>query len=113
MSALEPIQLTDGETLLIIVKDGRVTQYTWDMALSHIEFVKRRVGELPAGAWVWVIVAVVVGFVMVALFPPPAGKTVMVGISPDWRNIPGDVLGLIAGFQSFRASVKDRKKIDK
>ena len=48
----EPIQLSDGQTLLILVKDGRVIEFTWDMGLPHVEFVKRRVGELPAGAWV-------------------------------------------------------------
>jgi hypothetical protein len=48
----EPIELSDGQTLLIIVKDERVIEYTWDMGLPHVEFVKRRVGDLPAGAWV-------------------------------------------------------------
>jgi hypothetical protein len=48
----EPIKLTDGQTLLVVVKDGRVIEYTWDMGLPHVEFVKRKVGELPAGAWV-------------------------------------------------------------
>ena len=52
MRDLEPIKLTDGQTLLVIVKDGRVIEYTWDMGLPHVEFVKRRVGDLPAGAWV-------------------------------------------------------------
>jgi len=48
----EPIELTNGQTLLIIVKDGRVIEYTWDMGLPHVEFVKRTVGKLPEGAWV-------------------------------------------------------------
>jgi hypothetical protein len=48
----EPIKLTDGQTLLVVVRDGRVAEYTWDMGLPHVEFVKRRFGELPAGAWV-------------------------------------------------------------
>jgi hypothetical protein len=48
----EPIELTNGQTLLIIVKDGRVIEYTWDMGLPHVEFVKRSVGKLPDGAWV-------------------------------------------------------------
>jgi hypothetical protein len=52
MPALESIKLIDGQTLLVIVKDGRVIEYTWDMGLPHVEFVKRRVGELPTGAWV-------------------------------------------------------------
>ncbi|MGD1085923.1 MAG: hypothetical protein ABSA47_14395 [Verrucomicrobiota bacterium] len=52
MSDQGPIHLSDGQTLLIIVKDGCVIEYTWDMALTHVEFVKRRVGNLPEGAWV-------------------------------------------------------------
>lgn len=52
MRDIEPIQLSNGQTLLIIVKDGRVVEFTWDMGLPHVEFVKRKVGELPAGAWV-------------------------------------------------------------
>src|SRR5258708_1027227 len=46
------VNMTGGQTLLVIVKDRRVIEYTWDMGLPHVEFVKRRVGELPAGAWV-------------------------------------------------------------
>ena len=52
MRDLEPIQLADGQTLLIIAQDGRVIEFTWDMGLPHVEFVKRRVGALPEGAWV-------------------------------------------------------------
>jgi hypothetical protein len=52
MRETEPIELSAGQTLLIIVKDGRILEYTWDMGLPHVEFVKRRVGELPEGAWV-------------------------------------------------------------
>lgn len=52
MRDAEPIELTDGQTLLVVVRDGRVAEYTWDMGLPHVEFVKRRFGELPAGAWV-------------------------------------------------------------
>ena len=52
MREIEPIKLSDGQTLLIIVKDGRVIEFTWDMGLPHVEFVKRRVGQLPEGAWV-------------------------------------------------------------
>ena len=44
--------MNNGQTLLIMVKDGRVSEYTWDMGLPHVEFVKRSVGTLPAGAWV-------------------------------------------------------------
>jgi hypothetical protein len=51
MRDVEPIELTDGQTLLVVIRDGRVAEFTWDMGLPHVEFVKRRFGELPAGAW--------------------------------------------------------------
>ena len=58
---------------------------------------------------VWFVVAVIVGWIMALLFPPSSG-TFAVGIGLDWRNIPGTILGMLAGIQSFRASVKDRNK---
>jgi hypothetical protein len=48
----EVIKLTNNEALLIMVKDGKVIHFTWDLALTHIEFVKRTTKELPEGAWV-------------------------------------------------------------
>ena len=59
---------------------------------------------------VWLIVAVVVGTGMAMLFPPSGASVVMVGIGPNWRNIPGAVLGWFAGIQSFRASTREHKK---
>lgn len=59
---------------------------------------------------VWFIVAVIVGLGMTTLFPRPGGSVVMVGIGPDWRNVPGAILGFFAGIQSFRASTRERKK---
>jgi hypothetical protein len=50
-----PVQLRDGDTLLAIVQDGKVTAHTWDIALSHAEFVRRTLGALPDGAWVGTI----------------------------------------------------------
>ncbi len=34
----------------------------------------------------------------------------MAGIGLDWRNLPGTILGLLAGIQSFRASVREPDK---
>jgi hypothetical protein len=59
---------------------------------------------------VWFVVAVIVGTGMAMLFPHLGEHVVMAGIGLDWRNIPGTVLGLLAGIQSFRASVRGRKK---
>jgi len=60
---------------------------------------------------VWFVVAIVIGFIMALIFPVPGGQT-MVGIGGGWRNIPGTVLGLLAGIQSFRASIRASKKKD-
>jgi hypothetical protein len=49
------VTLQNGASLLAIVKDGTVTAHTRDIALSHAEFVRRSVGELPPGAWVGTI----------------------------------------------------------
>lgn len=46
------IQLRDGDSLLAIVQGGKVVAHTWDIALSHAEFVRRSFGALPEGAWV-------------------------------------------------------------
>ena len=48
----QPFLLQEGDTLLAIVQDGKVAAHTWDIALSHAEFVRRSIGTLPAGAWV-------------------------------------------------------------
>jgi hypothetical protein len=46
------VKIRDGETMLIMVKDGAVIHFTPDMSWPHSEFVKRTTGKLPEGAWV-------------------------------------------------------------
>ncbi len=46
------IKMRNGDTMLIMVKDGAVVHFTPNMSLPHSEFVKRTTGQLPAGAWV-------------------------------------------------------------
>ena len=41
-----------GDAILVMVKDGEVIHYSWNMSLPHVEFVRRATGELPEGAWV-------------------------------------------------------------
>lgn len=53
---------------------------------------------------VWFVVAVIVGTIMAMIFPRPNAHVVIAGIGWDWRNIPGTILGWLAGYQSFRAS---------
>ena len=48
----EKIKMHDGDTMLIMVKDGVVIHFTPNMSLPHAEFVRRTTGQLPAGAWV-------------------------------------------------------------
>jgi hypothetical protein len=48
----DKIKMRDGDTMLIMVKDGAVIHFTPNMSLPHVEFVKRTTGQLPAGAWV-------------------------------------------------------------
>jgi hypothetical protein len=46
------IKIRNGETMLIMVKDGSVIHFTPDMSWPHSEFVRRTTGKLPEGAWV-------------------------------------------------------------
>jgi hypothetical protein len=46
------IELNPGAMLLVMVKDGKVTHWSGNLLLSHVEFVKRQMGSLPEGAWV-------------------------------------------------------------
>jgi hypothetical protein len=48
----DKIKLRDGDTMLIMVKGGKVIHFTPNMSLPHAEFVKRTARELPEGAWV-------------------------------------------------------------
>lgn len=44
--------MRDGDAILVMVKDGKVLHYSWNMSLPHAEFVKRTTKELPERAWV-------------------------------------------------------------
>lgn len=50
--AEEKIQMRDSDAILVMVKDGKVIHYSWNMSLPHVEFVRRKTGSLPEGAWV-------------------------------------------------------------
>jgi hypothetical protein len=51
----DKIKMRDGDTVLVMVKDGKVLHYTPNMSLPHVEFVRRATGSLPEGAWVGTI----------------------------------------------------------
>jgi hypothetical protein len=48
----ETVQMRDGDCILVMVKDGKVIHWTWNMGLPHVEFVRRATGTRPEGAWV-------------------------------------------------------------
>ncbi|HTV39117.1 MAG TPA: hypothetical protein VMF08_00970 [Candidatus Sulfotelmatobacter sp.] len=48
----EKIKMRNGDTMLIMVKDGTVIHFTPNMSWPHVEFVRRTTGKLPEGAWV-------------------------------------------------------------
>ena len=48
----EKILMRDGDCILVMVKDGEVIHYSWNMSLPHVEFVRRATGTRPDGAWV-------------------------------------------------------------
>jgi hypothetical protein len=62
-------------------------------------------------ALVWLMVAVLTGAAMVHVFPPQR-DTGFVGIGFDWRNLPGTLLGILAGIHSWRASLRAAEKKD-
>ena len=82
--------------------------------MKTIEHIERVYSTKPAryivGAieflFAWCLVAVVVGSVLVYFFSPPRGTERAFIFGWDWRNLPGAVLGLLAGFQAFRISVR-------
>ena len=43
------VQLRNGDAILFMVQEGQVIHYSWNMALPHIEFVRRKTGALPEG----------------------------------------------------------------
>jgi len=52
MPPTEKIAMHDGDAILVMVQDGGVIHHSWNMSLPHAEFVARKTGTLPAGAWV-------------------------------------------------------------
>lgn len=48
----ETVEMRDGDAILVMVKDGQVLHFSWNMSLPHVEFVRRSTGSLPEGAWV-------------------------------------------------------------
>lgn len=60
-------------------------------------------------SFVGLIVALVLGVGIAAFFPPP-DREFTAGIGPEWGNLPGNILGFVAGVFSFRTLVWGKKK---
>jgi hypothetical protein len=60
----------------------------------------------------WCVVFIGVGLVVMCFFPAPRGQAIGFVIGWDWRNLPGALLGLFAGIQKFRASVRGSEEND-
>jgi hypothetical protein len=77
-----------------------------------MQFIRYIVGAIGF-LLVWIVVAAVVGYVVWMFFPPSTEQRagtqhIYIGIGLDWRNLPGTILGLLAGIQSFRVSVRGK-----
>jgi hypothetical protein len=70
----------------------------------------RYIVALISFVFVWFGVAIVCGLIMLMLFPTQ--RPVLVGIGMDWRNLPGTLLGVLAGAQSWRAALRKAREKD-
>jgi hypothetical protein len=59
----------------------------------------------------WLGVALLVGIVVNILFPPKGGNA-FVGLALDFRNLPGNILGILAGVHSARVSLRPAKRTE-
>jgi hypothetical protein len=48
----EKFKMRNGDTILVMAKNGEVIHFNPNMSLPHVEFVRRTTGNLPDGAWV-------------------------------------------------------------
>ena len=46
------VVLGEGDALLAIAIGDALSAFTYNISLSHAEFVKRSMGKLPEGGWV-------------------------------------------------------------
>jgi len=65
-----------------------------------------------AFVFIWFAVSVLTGLVLMFLIKPD--HPVVVGIGFDWLNLPGTILGFLAGLHSAKASIcAANKKFEK
>jgi len=59
---------------------------------------------------VWGFIAALTKIFVIHFISPGHGAFTMPGGGWTWRDLPGNVLGLIAGVQSFRVSVREPRE---
>jgi hypothetical protein len=59
---------------------------------------------------VWGVIAAVVKVLVIYFISPGQHSFTIPGNSWTWRDVPGNVLGVIAGIQSFRVSTRDPRE---
>jgi hypothetical protein len=57
-----------------------------------------------AFVFIWFAVSFLIGLIMLAIIRPD--HPVVVGIGFDWINLPGTILGFLAGLHSAKASIR-------
>ncbi len=73
--------------------------------------MKKILRDIPGilGAFViWWAAAVLLGMAMFALWPP--GKSYTAGITLDFQNVPGNLLGFILALYAFRRITEGTKR---
>jgi hypothetical protein len=59
---------------------------------------------------VWAVIAAIVKVFIIHFLSPGNGAYSLPGHSWTWRDVPGNLLGLVAGIQSFRMSVREPER---
>lgn len=54
--------------------------------------------------FVWFVSSLLIGFILVLIIRPD--RPVFIGIGFDWINLPGTILGLLAGLHSAKATIR-------
>jgi hypothetical protein len=58
--------------------------------------------------FIWLAASFLIGLIMLVIIRPD--HPVVVGIGFDWINLPGTILGFIAGLHSAKASIRAANK---
>ena len=112
------VPLQNGDVLLVMVRDGEVFHYSQNMSLPHVEFVRRKTGGGPEGAWVGTVSKLddeIVGITSKHFFdyqlpaPPEVNQVLQdfFGSAPRPNKAPQRTAG---GHRSFLARLISRRR---